>query len=150
MSSSTIRSMRSCDSERNISHGAIPFSLRGIFSTVMSMPHPLLWAISLEEESIPAAPMSCIDAIRSLSRRSMQHSIRSFSSNGSPICICGLLAFESSSSSREANEAPAIPSRPVLEPRSTARSPLFAVCELAILSRRTNPALKAFTRGLSV
>ncbi|MPM63938.1 hypothetical protein SDC9_110823 [bioreactor metagenome] len=142
--------MRSCDSERNISHGAIPFSRRGIFSTVMSIPHPLLWAISLEEERMPAAPISCIEAIRSLSRRSMQHSMSSFSSNGSPICIWGLLDFESSSSSREAKEAPAIPSRPVFEPRRTARSPFLAVCELAILSRRTKPALKAFTSGLSV
>ena len=67
------------------SDGSMSASRRGIFSTWMSMPQPLLWAISLDDERMPAAPMSCIEAMSFLSSRSMQHSMRSFSSNGSPI-----------------------------------------------------------------
>lgn len=74
----------------------------------------------------------------------------SFSAKGSPIWMDGLSAFASSESSTEAKAAPAIPSLPVLEPRSTTSCPGLAVIELTISSSRTRPRQKAFTNGFSL
>jgi hypothetical protein len=80
------------------------------------MPSPPLPAISTEEEVSPAAPMSWIATIASVSINSRQASIRSFSVNGSPTWTVGRISPASAPNSAEAIVAPWMPSRPVLAP----------------------------------
>ncbi len=124
---STTRSIRSWDSESAISHPCISVSRWGTLSRSRIIPTPLLEATSLEEESTPAAPMSCMLAMSFRSRSSRQHSIRRFSVKGSPICTWGRLCRVSSLSSTDAKAAPAMPSRPVFAPRRRTFCPGLAV-----------------------
>ena len=80
------------------------------------MPRPPLPAISTEEEVRPAAPMSWMATMASVSINSRQASISSFSVKGSPTCTVGRFSSESSVNSADAMVAPWMPSRPVLEP----------------------------------
>ena len=80
------------------------------------MPTSPLPAISTADEVSPAAPMSWIATIASVSISSRQASIRSFSVNGSPTCTVGRLASASAANSADAMVAPWMPSRPVRAP----------------------------------
>ena len=73
-------------------------------------------AVSHVEQVKPAAPISCIPATQPLSKSSRHASRSSFSLKGSPTCTAGRSFFDSSVNSRDANAAPASPSRPVSEP----------------------------------
>ena len=75
---------------------------------------------------MPAAPRSWIPTTSPASRISRHASIRRFSSNGSPTCTLGRLSSSSPSSPKPAEArtlAPPMPSRPVDDPKSTARLP---------------------------
>ncbi len=146
-SSFTMRSILSWVSERAVSQGSI-LSLRGTRSTLTSIPVLLLEAISLEDETIPAAPMSCMATIRPFEWISRQPSISLFSRRGSPFGTRGRLGAAVPINSEEAKAAPATPSLPVLEPIRTAMCPGFAVLELTMPPSGTSPRHIALTRGL--
>ena len=120
----TIASIRSCDSLIITSTGAMPCSRRGMASRSTRMPVPARSAVSETAQVRPAAPRSCSPSTRPRSTSSRLASIRSFSANGSPTCTLGRLEGSSSPNVALARtEAPPIPSRPVVEPNSTARLP---------------------------
>ena len=146
---STRASMRSWDSETSTSQASIDGSRRGTASRSTSMPIPALAATSATAQLIPAAPRSWSPRSSLRSPSSRQASISSFSWNGSPTCTLGRLASSPSSKLAEASTlAPPIPSRPVLAPISTARSPGCSARPLSSRSTGMNPMVRALTSGL--
>ena len=109
-------SMRSWDSLSISSKGVMPLSRMGTWSRRSSRPVPARLAISKLEEVRPAAPMSWMPMIQSVSKSSRQASSRSFSVKGSPTCSVGRFSSLPSPNSALAMEAPWMPSRPVLLP----------------------------------
>ena len=113
------------------------------------MPIPARAATSATAQLIPAAPRSWSPRSRPRSTSSRHASISSFSWNGSPTCTFGRLAWSPSSKLAEASTlAPPIPSRPVLAPISTARSPGCSAEPLRRRSAGMNPTVRALTSGL--
>ena len=126
----TMASMRSWLSLVITSQGSMPSSRRGTALTSTSMPTPPRPAVSLVAQANPAPPRSWIPTTSFLSSSSRHASMRRFSSKGSPTWTLGRLASSAGSrASSPANPAdastltPPMPSRPVLEPRRTARLP---------------------------
>ena len=88
------------------------------------MPVPARSAVSEMAQVMPAAPRSWRPSTRPPSISSRLASMSSFSANGSPTCTVGRLAPDSSPKVALAStDAPPIPSRPVAEPKRTARLP---------------------------
>jgi len=74
----------------------------------------------------------------------------SFSANGSPTCTLGRLAALPSPNVAEAStDAPPIPSRPVVEPNSTARLPGPGAAARVRRSSRSTPTAMTLTSGFS-
>ena len=75
-----------------------------------------------------------------------------FSSNGSPTCTLGRFAASSSSSPNPADartDTPPMPSRPVVDPNSTARLPTPDARPRTNRSIGSTPRQNTFTKGLS-
>ena len=109
-------SILSCDSDRRISYGVMRFSLCGTSDTSISMPVPLLVAVSHEEHVRPAAPISCMPATSPFSINSRHAFLRRFPSSGSPMATALFDELDSSVISLEAKLAPPTPSLPVAPP----------------------------------
>ena len=94
-------------------------------------PSPLLASSDVAHE-MPAAPRSWMPSTRSPANSSRQHSMSTFSANGSPTCTAGRLVGPPSLKVSEARmEAPPMPSPPVRAPNSTTLLPTpraFARC----------------------
>ena len=86
------------------------------------------------------------------SSSSRQASIRRFSSNGSPTCTLGRFSASASSSEKPAEastDTPPMPSRPVVEPSSTARLPTPSARPSTSRSIGMSPRHSTLTSGLS-
>ena len=72
----------------------------------------------------PAPPKSWMPTTRSDAKISSEHSIKTFSANGSPTCTDGLFAGPDSPNVSEAKtDTPPIPSPPVFAPYKTTKFP---------------------------
>ena len=141
-SGGTARSILSCDSEIQISQGAIPGYLRGTRSRWTSAPRPYLSAISQTAQLRPPPPRSVIPDPRPSSLICLTALLIFSSSMGLAICTAGLeTSSDSSVSSAEAKVTPWIPSSPVLPPARTTWWPGFtSVTYLSFLRRPMQPA----------
>ena len=83
--------MRSCDSLMRISSGASVASRSGTRSSQTCMPPSPLEASSLVAQESPAPPRSWMPSTRCAANSSRQHSMSTFSANGSPTCTAGRL-----------------------------------------------------------
>ena len=121
---STIAHMRSCDSDIRISSGESDGSRSGTLSSCTCMPPLPPDASSLVAQESPAPPRSWIPTTRSSAKISKLHSIKTFSTNGSPTCTLGRLAGPLAPKVSEARtDTPPMPSPPVLAPKSTTKLP---------------------------
>ena len=149
-SGSTMASIRSWDSLVMTSWASIPGSRRGTADTSTSMPTPPRDAVSLVAHVSPAPPRSWMPTTSPSSSNWRHASIRRFSSYGSPTWTLGRLS--PSSSSEKPAEArtltPPMPSRPVLEPSSTARLPTPDARPSTRRSVGSTPRHSTFTSGL--
>ena len=125
----TMASMRSWLSLVITSQASMPSSRRGTAETSTSMPTPPRPAVSLVAQARPAPPRSWIPTTSLVSSSSRQASISRFSSKGSPTWTLGRLVSSAAPASSPLKPAdartltPPMPSRPVLDPSSTARFP---------------------------
>ncbi len=145
-------SMRSWLSLVSTSKGSMPVSRCGTSDTYTSMPTPPRLAVSLVAHVRPAPPRSWMPTTRFASSISRHASMRRFSSNGSPTCTLGRLAASCSSSPKPADastDTPPMPSRPVVEPNSTARLPTPDARPSTSRSTGSIPRQNTFTSGLS-
>ena len=140
-------SIRSCDSESRISYGVIPGSRVGTLERSISTPTPPRAAISADDDVSPAAPMSWIATMWPDAISSRLASSKSFSVKGSPTCTCGRRRSLSCVSSSDANEAPWIPSRPVLEPTANRTLPTPRAAALIRSFSLSTPTHMALTSG---
>src|ERR1700761_5312973 len=109
--------IRSWDSLMRISGGPSEESRSGTWSSRTRMPPVPAAASSVVAQATPAAPRSWMPVIRSSRYSSRQHSMSSFSRNGSPTWTLGRLAAAPSPNVALAStEAPPMPSGPVREP----------------------------------
>ena len=143
----TTTSMRSCDSDSKISQGVMPACLVGTLSRSMSIPTLPPALISDVEQVMPAAPISCMPTMASISAKSMEASRSNFSWKGSPTCTEGMSFALSLLKSLEANAAPWMPSRPVEEPTINTGLPGPPAFAEICLPTSTMPAENAFTSG---
>ena len=149
----TMASMRSWLSLVITSHGSIPSSRRGTADTSTSMPTPPRPAVSLVAQASPAPPRSWMPTTSPESSSSRQASISRFSSKGSPTCTLGRLVWSATPPSSPPNPAdartltPPMPSRPVLEPSSTARFPGPDAMPRTRRSAGNAPMHSTFTSG---
>jgi len=147
---STIASMRSWLSDVITSTAFMPGSRRATRAMSTSMPAPAFAAVSEAAQESPAAPRSCTPTASRASSSSRHASMSRFSSNGSPTCTEGRFAPSPSSNDADASTlAPPMPSRPVDEPRSTARFPGPSARARTSRSIGRIPRQKTFTSGLS-
>ena len=146
---STIASIRSWDSLVITSWASMPGSRRGTAETSTSMPTPPRDAVSLVAHVRPAPPRSWMPMTRPSSSICRHASMRRFSSYGSPTWTLGRLSPSSSAENpAEASTlTPPMPSRPVLEPSSTARLPTPEACPSTRRSVGSNPRHSTFTNG---
>ena len=147
---STTASIRSWLSDVMISNGSRPGWRRATAETSTSMPTPPRLAISLVAQQSPAPPRSWIPTTRPASSSARQASIRRFSSNGSPTCTLGRLAASASASPKPAEastDTPPMPSRPVLDPSSTARLPAPVARPSTSRSTGSSPRHSTLTSG---
>ena len=106
-------------------------------------------ASSVVAHDRPAAPRSWIPTTRSAAKISRQHSMRTFSANGSPTCTLGRLdGFESSKVALASTDAPPMPSPPVRAPNSTTLLPGPSALASLMASARMTPTHSALTSGL--
>jgi hypothetical protein len=145
---SATTSIRSCVSERRISYGVIPSSRTGTRVISICTPVPPRAAISVEEETSPAAPMSWMPTMWPERISSSDASRSSFSVKGSPTCTWGLWSAASSESSAEAKVAPWMPSRPVRAPTAMMVLPTPEATPRISSSSCMRPIAIAFTSGL--
>ena len=146
---STTAHMRSCDSLMRISSGASVGSRNGTVSSTTRIPPVPADASSEVAHDSPAAPRSWMPATRSAAKISRQHSISTFSANGSPTCTLGRLRCPSASNVALAKtEAPPMPSPPVRAPNSTTLLPGPGAVASLMPSVRITPTANAFTNGL--
>ena len=123
-SGATIAIMRSCDSDMRISSAVSVGSRSSTLSSETFMPLLPLAASSLVAQEMPAAPRSWIASTSSPRYSSRQHSMSTFSANGSPTCTAGRLVGPVESKESEARMlAPPMPSPPVRAPNSTTLLP---------------------------
>ncbi len=128
----TIAIMRSWLSDMRISSAVSEGSRSSTSSSETCMPPSPLLASSLVAHEMPAAPRSWMPSTRSPWNSSRQHSMSTFSANGSPTCTAGRLVGPPSLKVSEARiDAPPMPSPPVRAPNSTTLLPApraFARC----------------------
>src|ERR1700760_1696268 len=106
--------IRSWDSLIRISGGPRVASRRGTWSSRTRMPPVPAAASSVVAQATPAAPRSWMPVMRSSRYSSRQHSMSSFSRNGSPTWTLGRLAAAPSPNVALAStDAPPMPSGPV-------------------------------------
>ena len=146
----TIAIMRSWLSDIRIS-SAVRFGSRSsTCSRSMNMPPSPLEASSLVAQEIPAAPRSWMPSTSPSANSSRQHSMSTFSANGSPTCTAGrLVGPPALKLSLARMDAPPMPSPPVRAPNSTTLLPApraFARCRS---SCRSTPTASALTSGFA-
>ncbi len=145
----TIASIRSWDSEIITSNGSMPGSRRGIEPSSIRIPVPARSAVSDVAQVIPAAPRSCSPSTRPRSISSREASMSSFSANGSPTWTLGRLDVSASPNVALARTlAPPIPSRPVVEPKSTTRLPGPGAAARVSSRSSSRPIAMTLTSGL--
>ena len=145
----TIAIIRSCDSLIRISSGTSEGSRSGTRFRSTCMPPVPLAASSVVAQETPAAPRSWMPTTTSAAYSSRQHSMSSFSMNGSPTCTAGRFASEPSSNVALASTlAPPMPSAPVAAPKSTTLLPGPGAMASLIWSLRSRPTQSALTSGL--
>jgi hypothetical protein len=146
----TIAIMRSWLSDMRISSAVMLGSRSSTFSSSMNIPPSPLLASSDVAQEIPAAPRSWMPSTSFCWNSSRQHSMSTFSANGSPTCTAGRLVGPPSSKVSDARmDAPPMPSAPVRAPNSTTLLPTpraFARCRS---SWRSTPTARALTSGLA-
>ena len=147
-SGGTASVIRSCDSEIQTSHGAMPWYFSGTLSSCTWQPlHS--FAISATEQERPPAPLSVMLRYRPRSRASFTITSENFFwVIGSPICTAVTGLFGSSAS--EEKVAPWIPSLPTRPPTITMRSPARAAFSKSFrppCSRGITPTVPAKTSG---
>ena len=148
---STIAHMRSCDSDIKISSGDSVASRNGTRSSSTFIPPLPPDANSLVAQDKPAPPRSWMPTTRSSAKISSEHSIKTFSTNGSPTCTAGRFAGPVASKVSEAKtETPPMPSPPVFAPYRTTRFPAPAALASLISLCFITPTHKAFTSGLPI
>ena len=113
------------------------------------MPEPPFAASSLVAHEMPAAPRSWIASTSSPWYSSRQHSMSTFSANGSPTCTAGRLVGPPSAKVSDARMlAPPMPSPPVRAPNSTTLLPTPVALASLMSSWRMTPTARALTSGL--
>ena len=133
------------------SKGAMPVSRRGTASRSTTMPVPARSAVSDTAQVMPAAPRSWRPSTRPPAMSSRLASMSSFSANGSPTWTVGrLAALVSSKVALASTDAPPMPSRPVVEPKSTARLPGPGAAARVRWRSSSSPTAITLTSGLSV
>ena len=148
---STIAHIRSCDSDIKISSGDKVASRSGTRSSSTFMPPLPPDANSLVAQDKPAPPRSWMPTTKSSANISSEHSIKTFSTNGSPTCTAGRLAGpEASKVSDARTDTPPIPSPPVLAPYKTTKLPAPAALASLISLCFITPTQSAFTSGLPI
>ena len=106
-------------------------------------------ASSLVAHDKPAPPRSWMPTTRSSAKISSEHSIKTFSTNGSPTCTAGRFAGPVDSKVSDAKtETPPIPSPPVFAPYRTTRFPAPAAFANLMSLCFITPTQRAFTSGL--
>ena len=112
------------------------------------MPLPPPAASSVVAHATPAAPRSWMPVTRPAAYSSRQHSISSFSMNGSPTCTLGRLAASPAPNVALAStEAPPMPSGPVREPNRITLLPVPRAAASLRSSCRMTPMHSALTSG---
>ncbi len=148
---STTAHMRSWDSLERISAGVMPVARSGTRSSHTCMPPSPADASSLVAQDSPAPPRSWMPTTMPFSKSSREHSIRTFSVNGSPTCTDGSflrLPALSSNVSLASTETPPMPSRPVRAPYRMTLLPVPEACARCRSSTRIEPTHSALTSGL--
>ena len=106
-------------------------------------------ASSVVAQDSPAAPRSWMPTTRSAAKISRQHSMSTFSANGSPTWTLGRLVLPSVSKVALARtDAPPMPSPPVRAPNSTTLLPGPSALASLMPSVRMTPTHSALTSGL--
>ena len=152
LAGSTTAIMRSCDSLIRISAGPSPGSRSGTRSSATVIPVPPPAASSAVAQDTPAAPRSWMPTTSPAAYSSRQHSISSFSVNGSPTWTLGRLA-ESLPFTPPPNvalastEAPPMPSGPVREPNRITLLPGPVAAASFRSACRITPTHSALTSG---
>ena len=142
--------MRSCDSDIRISPGVSDGSRSSTEDRSTCMPPSPLEASSEVAHEMPAAPRSWMPSTRLSRNSSRQHSMSTFSANGSPTCTAGRLdGLVSSKDSEASTEAPPMPSPPVRAPKSTTRLPAPEALARRRSSWRMTPTARALTSGFA-
>jgi hypothetical protein len=137
------------------SAGVIPGSRRGTAEASTSMPTPPRLAVSLVAQASPAPPRSWMPTRSPASSSVRQASMSRFSSKGSPTWTLGRLAASSPSSlppkpADASTDTPPMPSRPVVEPSSTATFPTPEARPRTRRSTGSSPRHSTFTSGFSL
>ena len=145
----TIAHMRSWLSLIKISSGVRLSSLSRTFFSCTRMPMLPFEASSLVAHEMPAPPRSWMPATTPAWKSSRQHSMSTFSANGSPTWTAGRLVGPSSPKVSEASTlTPPMPSAPVLAPKRITRSPALVALASLRSSCFREPIERAFTSGL--
>src|ERR1019366_6679537 len=114
----------------------------------VALPPPA--ASSVVAHATPAAPRSWMPVTRSAAYSSRQHSMSSFSMNGSPTWTLGRLAPSPlpPNDALASTDAPPMPSGPVVEPSRTTLFPVPLALASLRSSCRSTPTHSALTSGL--
>ena len=112
----TVNIILSCDSDTQISQGAIFSTFSGTFSRFTLAPKPPSNANSPTTQDSPPPPRSFIPVKSFISFNSKHRCINGSLVMGSPSCTAPMSSTDPASRSRDANVTPWIPSRPVRPP----------------------------------
>ena len=106
-------------------------------------------ASSLVAQDKPAPPRSWMPTTKSSAKISSEHSIKTFSTNGSPTCTLGRFVDPPAPNVSEAStDTPPIPSPPVFAPYNTTKLPAPAAFANLISLCFITPTHNALTSGL--
>ena len=146
----TTAHMRSCDSLDRISAGVMPEARSGTASSSTCMPPSPALASSEVAHDRPAPPRAWMPTTRPAAKSSRQHSIRTFSVNGSPTCTAGSFFRPVSllNVSLASTDTPPIPSSPVRAPNRMILLPAPEANARCRSSVRIDPMHSALTSGL--
>ena len=153
-SGATTAHMRSCDSLDRISAGVMLAARNGTRSSSMAMPPSPADANSDVAQDNPAPPRSWMPITSPAAYSSRQHSMSTFSMNGSPTCTLGSFLRpgpEPSSPpkvSLASTETPPMPSKPVRAPNRMILLPVPEANARCRSSLRSTPTHIALTNGL--
>jgi hypothetical protein len=152
-SGATTAHMRSCDSLDRISAGVMSLARSGTVSSSIDIPPSPADASSDVAQDNPAPPRSWMPITSPAAYSSRQHSMSTFSVNGSPTCTEGnFLRPEPDSSPPKVSDAstdtPPMPSSPVRAPNRMILLPAPEAKARWRSSLRSTPTHSAFTNGL--